>query len=604
MKKPLLVLVLVTAALAAAPSSASAGSFVLVGCADLAGALGPGHVVRPADGWFLEQGVYPSRQDCPAGRTGRGLFTTGSTNPNLFRLDAPAHTTITRLHLTYRAHLSGAESWAVPTFVVQAGHAGAWEYVSPARGHIGADPIDLGGDRVATDTHDADALRIGTRCDLSGPCSDGGQPAASVHALAVVLRDDRAPRTTITAPAGHVRGTIELPLTATDEGGGVFERSVRVDGRPLTRTTLCPTVPASVGPERHVLRRVPCPLDAPARVRLDTRTLADGPHTVVAQVEDVGRTVRTDEAPLLVDNRPPRRGTVALVGAAVASEALTAVVSGFTGEDVAYEHRWQRCGADGDGCTEIGGAVDRTYALRSGDVGHRVRAVVRASDGGGAVQVASAASAIVTGQAAGPAGGFSGAAPTGSAPRERLTAWLERGTRRLRRTTVDWPARVRIRGRLTDHAGRALPRTTVRIRERVDGHRWRSIAGVRTRHDGRLTSFTRTGPSRHLRLVFGRASVTLRLRVRASARVRVRRSGALTRVSGRLLGGRVPPLGVRVRLQSRRGEAWSTRAVLRTDALGRFAASGRAPAGVQLRIAIPAQRGYPFARGAARPGRR
>ena len=75
----------------------------------------------------------------------------------------------------------------------------------------------------------------------------------------------------------------------------------------------------------------------------------------------------------------------------------------------------------------------------------------------------------------------------------------------------------------------------------------------------------------------------------------------MTRVTGRLLGGRVPPLGVRVRLQSRRGATWSTRALLRTDALGRFAATGRAPAGVQLRITIPAQRGYPFARGVARP---
>ena len=601
MKKPLLALVLAAAALVAAPSPASAGSYVLVGCADLAGALGPGHVVRPTDGWFLEQGVFPSRQDCAAGRTGRGLFTTGRLNPNLFRLDAPAHTTIARFHLTYRAFLSGAAAWAVPTFVVQAGHAGAWEFVAPARGHIGADPIHLGGDRVVAETHDADAVRIGTRCDLSGPCTYGGQPAASVHALAVVLRDDRAPRTTITVPAGHVDGTVELLLTAADEGGGVYERSVRVDGRPLIRATLCPTVRPSVGPARHVLRRVPCPLDAPARVRLETRMLADGPHTIAAQVEDVGGNIRADEAPILVDNRPPRRGTVTLVGDAVGSEALTAVAKGFTGEDVAYEYRWQRCDADRKGCREIGGAVDRTYALRAGDVGHRVRAVVTASDGGGSVQAVSAASGIVTAQGTGPAGGSPATTPVGSAPPERLTAWLQRGTRRLRRTTVVWPARVRIRGLLTDHAGRALPRTTVRIRERVDGNRWRSIAGVRTRGDGRLTTFTKTGPSRQLRLVSGRASVTLRLRVRATARVRVRRSGAVTRVTGRLLGGRVPPLGVRVRLQSRRGATWSTRAVLRTDALGRFAASGRAPTGVQLRIAIPAQRGYPFARGLARP---
>jgi hypothetical protein len=63
----------------------------------------------------------------------------------------------------------------------------------------------------------------------------------------------------------------------------------------------------------------------------------------------------------------------------------------------------------------------------------------------------------------------------------------------------------------------------------------------------------------------------------------------------------VPATGVRLRLQSRRGPTWSTRAMLRSDGAGRFSATGRAPAGVRLRITIPAQRGYPFARGVVRP---
>jgi 5-hydroxyisourate hydrolase-like protein (transthyretin family) len=585
--------------LAVAPSPAHAGSYVLVGCADLAGALGPGHVARPADGWFLERGVYPSRQDCAAGRSGRGIYATGSQEPNLFRLDAPPGTTISRLVLTYRAHLSGAAEWAVPTFVVQAGHGGGWEYIDPARGYIGADPIDFGGDRAVADAHGADALRLGTRCDLRGPCVEGGQPAARFHALAVVLRDDRAPNAAIGAPGGHVRGTLDLPVGATDEGGGVFERTVSVDGHALAGGALCRTVPASVGPMRHVVRRVPCPLDAPAHVRLDTRTLADGRHELAARAEDVAGNARTAEAAILVDNRPPVAGTVGLAGEAAVSEALTAEPTGFAGEDVAYAYRWQRCDAAGEGCAELGGAVERTYALRPGDAGHRVRAVVSATDGGGSVQVASVPSAVVADRGTGPSGGFSAAAP--SAPAGRLTAWLERGRRRLHAATVRWPTRVRIRGRLTDRSGRPLPRTAVRMLERVDGRRWRAITGVRTRRDGRLTAFTRIGPSRHLRLVYGRASANLRLRVRATARVSVRRAGALTLVSGRLLGGRVPPAGVRVRLQARDGSRWSTRATLRTDGLGRFSATGRAPAGVRLRIAIPTQAGYPFARGVAHP---
>ena len=110
--RPLAVLLLFAAL--AAPS-AHAGSYVVVGCADLAGALGPAHTVRPAEGWYLAAGVYPSRDDCAAGRAGRGLFATGERVPNLFRFDAPPATSIAGLVTTYRAHLSGAAAWAVPT---------------------------------------------------------------------------------------------------------------------------------------------------------------------------------------------------------------------------------------------------------------------------------------------------------------------------------------------------------------------------------------------------------------------------------------------------------------------------------------------------------
>ena len=588
--RPLAVLLILAAV--GAPS-ARAGAYVVVGCADLTGALGPGHTIRPADGWHLVAGVYPSRDDCGAGRAGSGLYTTGDRAPNLFRFDAPPATTIARLTSTYRAHLSGAESWAVPTFVVEASHGGSWEYISPARGHIGPDPLELGADWAAGDAHGADAVQIGVRCELAGPCGDGGQPWARFHALAVTLTDERAPAVGVSAPGGHLRGAVEVAVSARDEGGGVFERTLDLDGRRLSGAQLCDTVPAALGSLRHVTRRVPCPHDAPAAARLDTRDVADGAHTLLARAEDVAGNVRTAAAPIVVDNLPPRPGAVTLSGDA--SEALTAVADGFDGEDVSYEYRWERC--DETRCAEIGGAVSRTYATRAADAGRRLRAIVAATDGGGTVRVASAQSGVVPrAGASGPSGAVLGAVQ----PRARLTAWLERGRRRLRRTTVTWPTRVRIRGRLTDLRGRPLARTPVRMLERT-GVRWRPITGVRTRRDGRLTTFTRIGPSRQFRLSHAGAVVTLRLRVRAAIRVQVRRRGALTVVRGRVLGGRVPRAGLRVRLQSRGFAGWHTRASLRTDGLGRFAASGRAPAGAQLRIVVPAQRGYPYARGVGRP---
>ena len=289
----LLISFLAAAALAAVATPARAGSYVVVGCSDL----------RPADGWHLTAGGFPSRDDC---RAGGGLYATSGSKANLFRFDAPAGTTISRLVTGYRAHLSAAGPWAVPTLVAEAGHAGEWESIPPARGYIGGVPIELGAARVAGAAHDADALRLGVRCDLAGPCAAGGQPWARFFSLAVELSDDDAPSAALTAPAGHTRGAIALAVSARDEGGGVYERALDLDGRRLTTARLCATVPSTIGAQRHVTSRVPCPLDAPATVPLDTRTLADGAHTLVARAEDVAGNARTATARLVVDNLPPR----------------------------------------------------------------------------------------------------------------------------------------------------------------------------------------------------------------------------------------------------------------------------------------------------------
>src|SRR4051812_45507940 len=143
----LLMSLLAAAALAAAAPPARAGSYVVVGCSDLGS-----HTVRPTSGWYLAAGVYPSRDDC---RAGGGLYATSGTKPNLFRFDAPAGTTISRLVTAYRAHLSGGTAWAVPTLVVQAGHAGEWEFIPPAQGYIGGVPIELGAARAEGSAHAA-----------------------------------------------------------------------------------------------------------------------------------------------------------------------------------------------------------------------------------------------------------------------------------------------------------------------------------------------------------------------------------------------------------------------------------------------------------------
>ena len=373
----------------------------------------------------------------------------------------------------------------------------------------------------------------------------------------------------------------------------MYERALDLDGRRLANARLCATVPATLGtqPTRHEPRPVParCADDGPA---VDTRTLADGAHTLVARAEDVAGNARTASARVVVDNLPPRpghghAGRRSVGGAHRAAERLQR-----RGHDLRLPLGALRRG----GCTEIGGAVSRSYRVRPRDAGHRLRAVVSATDGGGTVRVASAQRARAECRGRPDRG-----AAERSPPPARLTAWLERGRRRLRRTTVTWPERVRIRGHLSDLAGRPLSRTPVRMLERIAGGRWRPISGVRTRRNGRLHHVhpyrpVAAGPPR-VRHRDGDAAADRP----GSVRVRIRRHGSLTQVSGRVRGGRVPRAGLRALLQSRRFAGWRTRATLRTDGLGRFFASGRAPVGARLRVVVPAQRGYPYARGVGRP---
>ena len=278
--RPLAVLLLFAAL--AAPS-AHAGSYVVVGCADLAGALGPAHAVRPAEGWYLAAGVYPSRDDCARVAPARPLrHRRASAEP--LPLRRPARARRSRgFTSTYRAHLSGAAPWAVPTFVVEAGHGGALGVHRARRAATSAPhPIELGGrPSPVGDAHDADALRIGVRCELAGPCVEGGQPCGALpRARGDAHRRARA-AVGVTAPGGHLRGSVERRRRrrATRAAACSSARSTSTAGRSRMRGS-APTVPASVGAQRHVTGRVPCPLDAPARDPLRQRARSPtAPHT-------------------------------------------------------------------------------------------------------------------------------------------------------------------------------------------------------------------------------------------------------------------------------------------------------------------------------------
>ena len=490
-----------------------------------------------------------------------------------------------------------AAPWAAPTFVVEAGHAAPGSTSRPARGHLGADPIDFGGAggaasprrRRAADRHALRAARARARRRPALPRASTRSPSCS--------RRRMRRRVAITAPGGHLRGTVDVPCAATDAGGGVFERTLVLDGRRSPAARSATTVPASLGAAatRRPARALPAGCAGARRARYTRRS-----PTARIRWSRAWRTSRATSARprprSSSTTSPPRAGTVALAGDP--AEALTAEPAGFAGRGghlrvpLAALRRRRRL-------RRRSGAPSRARtALRPGDAGQRVCAPSScASDGGGSVRVASMPSAIVAVAGTGPSGGFSAAAPSAPRPPDRLAG---------ARAPPPPPRDRHVAG------PRAHPRPADRSRRSPAGahagadaraHRRAALAPAHGRahpprrpldglHQGRPVP---ASPAR-LRPRDGQAAA----RVRAAARVTVRRAGALTLVSGGCSAAACHPPACGSACSPARGARWSTRATLRTDGLGRFSATGRAPAGVRLRIVDPRPARLPVrARGGA-----
>ena len=194
-----------------------------------------------------------------------------------------------------------------------------------------------------------------------------------------------------------------------------------------------------------------------------------------------------------------------------------------------------------------------------------------------------------------------------SVPAVRLTASFANSRSTY---TTSFGRSARVRGRLTDASGHGIAGARIDIVERpaTPFRRERRSRAV-TDTDGTFSYVARgNGTSRAIEFRLGdegamvRASLKLRLRVRAASTFTVLLRGDVVHYSGLVLTRPIPKEGKQIFMQGRRaGGAWQRFAVRRTDKAGRF--SGRYRLRVrrpgvrlQFRVEIPKQTGYPFVR--------
>jgi hypothetical protein len=93
---------------------------------------------------------------------------------------------------------------------------------------------------------------------------------------------------------------------------------------------------------------------------------------------------------------PSNTSPPTISGTARKGERLHADAGNWSGtQPIHFSYRWQRCSANGTGCSNIGGATNVDYTLAGADVGRTVRVVVTAKNSAGSSTAASSPSAVI-----------------------------------------------------------------------------------------------------------------------------------------------------------------------------------------------------------------
>lgn len=105
---------------------------------------------------------------------------------------------------------------------------------------------------------------------------------------------------------------------------------------------------------------------------------------------------------------PVNTATPQVSGTATQGQTLSVSNGSWSNSPTGYGYQWQDCDRSGANCSSISGATSSSHQLGSGDVGHELRAIVTATNGGGSAQTTSTASPAVASSApAAPTAAFS-----------------------------------------------------------------------------------------------------------------------------------------------------------------------------------------------------
>jgi hypothetical protein len=100
---------------------------------------------------------------------------------------------------------------------------------------------------------------------------------------------------------------------------------------------------------------------------------------------------------------PVNTGEPKISGTAQEGQTLTATSGSWTSTTtLSYAYQWRRCNAQGNGCSNVGGADTSSYLVRAGDVGNTLRVRVTARNADGSAQSTSNQTDVVKAKSVAP----------------------------------------------------------------------------------------------------------------------------------------------------------------------------------------------------------